>query len=623
MTTQRKASARDKVWQLAPPAPPDVAAALHNILATLPPIGNGSRNGHAPGNQPPAVSTAPLLATLLYHRGMQSAEQVETFFLATYPHGLHDALLLKDMDRASARIVQAIRDGEPMAVYGDYDVDGVTAVTLLRQAVQAMGGQIEPYIPHREHEGYGLNMAAIDHLAARGIRLLITVDCGITNTDEVAHACQQGLDVIVTDHHQPPPELPPALAIINPKQPGCAYPYKHLVGVGIAFKLVQALFKQGLRPEGLRARDLLDVVALGTVADQGPLYGENRLLVQKGLEALRQTSRPGLRALITAAGLSPHTVDSTAIAFMLGPRINAAGRMDTALNAYQLLWTDDPEEAHTLANALNQANRERQSKTRTAYELAALQYEVLCRQCTEAGEDLPRVILLSHSDYPRGLVGLVASRMVEHWHRPTILVSEDDEGMAHGSARSFAGFNIFQALNSCKDLFTRFGGHSLAAGFAMESSRLPDLEAHLHQYAAEHLSDDMLLPRLDLDAEVPLGSLNWPLFHALAWLEPFGQANPQPVLLSRNVHVAEARVLGDGSHLRLRLIDATWPTQAAPIEAVAFGLGHLAEPLRKHPQIDIAYTLEANTWNGNTSLQVNIKDLRRARGQVSPTINGQ
>ena len=306
-------SARRKRWVLRDPAPPELARRL---------------------------GCSPLLADLLYQRNLREPELVRAFLDADYRSGMHDPLLMKGMPEASARIAQAIADRELMAVYGDFDTAGVTAVTLLMQAISAMGGTIRPYIPHRTREGYGLNNLAVEQLATDGVRLLITVDCGISNVDEVARATAMGLDVIVTDHHHPPAVLPDALAVVNPKQPGCAYPYKQLVGVGIAYKLVQALVKRGLRLGELRGRDLLDVVALGTVTDMGPLDGENRVLVKAGLEALNATQRPGLKALIDVAGLVQGKIDSSAIGYMLGPRINAAGRLDDAVRAYDLLLAD-------------------------------------------------------------------------------------------------------------------------------------------------------------------------------------------------------------------------------------------------------------------------------------------
>ncbi len=567
-------SARRKRWVLRDPAPPELARRL---------------------------GCSPLLADLLYQRNLREPELVRAFLDADYRSGMHDPLLMKGMPEASARIAQAIADRELMAVYGDFDTDGVTAVTLLMQAISAMGGTIRPYIPHRTREGYGLNNLAVEQLATDGVRLLITVDCGISNVDEVARATAMGLDVIVTDHHHPPAVLPDALAVVNPKQPGCAYPYKQLVGVGIAYKLVQALVKRGLRLGELRGRDLLDVVALGTVTDMGPLDGENRVLVKAGLEALNATQRPGLKALIDVAGLVQGKIDSSAIGYMLGPRINAAGRLDDAVRAYDLLLADSLGQARGLADELNRTNRERQELTKRVQEAA--------RNKAEAeGKQLKRIVVIDDAEFPAGVVGLVAGKLVEEWGRPVLLI-ERGEHESRGSARSVAGFSIIDALTSCKELFVRFGGHAAAAGFTIANAQIEVLDARLQELAASALTEEMLTPTLHIDAEVELGSLNWDLLSDLGRLEPFGQANQQPVLMSSAVEVADARTRGaDQQHLRLLLRKNGGPT----IEAIAFRMGHLADALRRHPQIDIAYTLEAREWNGERSLQLNVKDLRRA-----------
>ncbi len=567
-------SARRKRWDLLPGAPPDFAR---------------------------RVGRSPLLATLLYQRQLRDPDAVRGFLEAGYRGGLHDPLLMKGMPEASARIAHAIAEGEPMAVYGDFDTDGVTAVTLLVQALTAMGGKIRPYIPHRTREGYGLNNLAIEKLAEDGVRLLITVDCGISNVDEVAQAVSLGLDVIVTDHHHPPAELPAALAVINPKQPGCAYPYKQLVGVGIAFKLVQALAKRGLQMGALRGRDLLDVVALGTVTDMGPLDGENRVLVKAGLAALNATQRPGLKALVEVSGLTLGKVDSAAIGYMLGPRINAAGRLDNAERAYELLLADTHAQAKILADELNQTNRARQELTK--------QVQMAAKAMAEAdGRNQRQIVVIDGAEFPAGVVGLVAGKLVEEWGRPVLLIERGEE-TSRGSARSVPGFSIIDALTGCKELFVRFGGHSAAAGFTIANEHIPALDARLQAIAAEQLTDEMLQPSLRVDAEVAFNDLGWELLADLAQLEPFGQANPQPTLMSAGVQVVDARTRGaDGQHLRLLLRQDGGTTY----EAIAFRLGHLADALRRHARIDVLYTLEVNEWNGERKLQLNLKDFRRA-----------
>jgi single-stranded-DNA-specific exonuclease len=396
--------------------------------------------------------------------------------------------------------------------------------------------------------------------------------------------------------------LPDATAVVNPKQTGCEYPFKQLVGVGIAYKLVQALSRLGVRM-AVRGRDLLDVVALGTVADMGPLIGENRVLVKAGLDAVNQTQRPGLRALILAAGLSEGKVTSTDIGFMLGPRLNAAGRLNDAVLAYKLLLSDNDDAARRLAADLNLANRQRQDLTKEVQADARERIRAL-------GKETQRIIILDDAGFQAGIVGLVAAKLVDEFARPVMLI-ERGETTSRGSARSIPGFNIIDALSSCADLFVRFGGHSAAAGFTLPNERLPEMEQQLLAYAAEHLPEELPAPQLQIDAETPLGALNWELLEHLAVLEPFGQANPQPVLMSRRVRVTRAQARGaDGQHLKMRLDDGNGsPTY----DAIAFRLGHLVEHFQQPRMIDIAYTLEANIWNGKRSLQLNIKDFRRAQ----------
>lgn len=549
----------------------------------------------------------PLVATLLYHRTPHDPNIIQRFFEERYPQGLHDPFLLTGMREATDRIARAIATNEPIAVYGDYDADGITATALLTSAFQAMGAHPRYYIPDRVTEGYGLNCDAIQHLADEGIRLLITVDCGITNVAEVVYANDCGMEVIITDHHRPPTDLPPAYAIINPKQPGCPYPYKQLVGVGIAFKLVQALIKRPkkarhrLQMEGVRGRDLLELVALGTVADLGPLDGENRILVRAGLEAINMTERLGLLALIEAAARTNDQITATDIGFLLGPRINAAGRLGDATRAYELLMTDDPERADELAQELNRENQRRQRLMESIQQDAQ-------QQATATGAHEQRIVMLGDESYHAGLVGLVASRLVEQWWRPVLLM-EQRETVTRGSARSIPGFDIINALRTCEDLFTHLGGHSMAAGFTLPTDALPDLAERLLAFAEEHLSDSLLIPTLHIDAELPLADVTLELFETLATMAPFGQGNPEPILLIHGAEVLDAMATRDGKHLQLRLRQEG----SEPIKAIAFHLGHLAESVRKHAQggLDIVASIDANSWNGERSVQLNVKDFRR------------
>lgn len=565
-------SARRQRWEIRPPAPASFVEQL---------------------------GLHPLLAHLLYQRGLHEPSIARAFLAADYSAGLHDPFAMRGMAAAAGRIAEAIERGELIAVYGDFDVDGITAVALLTQAIKAMGGRIRPYIPHRAREGYGLNNLAINQLLADGVTLLITVDCGISNYAEVAEANRLGLDVIVTDHHHPPVLLPPALAIVNPRQPDCAYPFKGLVGVGIAFKVVQALARYGKRPAGLRGRDLLDLVALGTVADMGPLHDENRVLVRAGLIALNESSRPGVLALVAAAGLSPGMIDSSTIAFALAPRLNAAGRLADARRAYELLLADERMKADLLAAELNTTNRERQALTRQLYAMA----ETMVMQ---SGRTEHPLIVVSHPGFNAGVIGLVAARMVETYHRPVIVIEQGEE-TSRGSARSIPGFSIIDLFDQCADLFVRYGGHAAAAGFTIPTDQITVLEQRLLALGSQYLSAEQLVPRLLIDATVPVSDLSWELYATLCQLEPFGQGNPQPVFMTPNVTVVDPQPTTDGNHLRMRV-----RVGQTSFEAIGFHFGRFAEALRRHPNIDLAYQLAVDEWNGQRRLRLLVRDFRRA-----------
>ena len=503
------------------------------------------------------------------------------------------------MNEAVTRLRQAIRQREPIAVYGDFDADGVTATALLVETLSALRAQAEPYIPHRVDEGYGLNKSALRELAQQGIKVVVTVDCGIRSILEVAYGNGLGLDIIVTDHHAPGEELPLATAAINPKQADCRYPFEKLAGVGLAFKLAQALLRANRQTPVIRGKvdldeeDLLDLVALGTVADLAPLLEENRALVTRGLEKLNQPQRLGLRALITQAGVRPGQITATTIGYVLGPRLNAAGRLDTAMTSYNLLTSSSPAEARSLALELEEANRERQRLTVDTLERAR-------EQVLSIGEE-ERLFFVAAKDYLPGIVGLVAQRLTEEFYRPSIVVELGPE-RSRGSARSIPEFNITAALDQCSDLLVKYGGHSAAAGFTVTNANLEPLQQRLRQIATHQLAGVELLPTLSVDAEVDLSEMNWATHALLEQLEPFGYANPTPVFLSREVIVRDARVVGE-DHLKMTLSDgrAVW-------DAIAFRQGGWAGKLPR--RIDVVYTLEVNEWNEEKRLQLNVKDLR-------------
>ncbi len=538
----------------------------------------------------------PIVGRLLWNRGIADADQADAFLNVGLGQ-LHDAGQLHDMDRAVARIRKALDESQRVAVYGDFDTDGVTGVVLLHQVLTGLGLEVVPYIPKRNSEGYGLNLAAVELLAAKA-KLLITVDCGISNVVEIERAQALGLDVIVLDHHTPPAVLPHAYALINPKLSGCTYPYKMLAGVGVAYKLVQALWKAGLR-HPFQGRDLLDMVALGTVSDMAPLDGENRVLVKFGIDAMNlQSVRPGLRALIEAAGVTG-PIDCRKLGYTLGPRINSAGRIDDAVRAYQLLLCDDDEAARAMAVELNDLNTRRRG---IQGEMEARAEELVRTSGKAAG----RIIVLDGEDFPAGLVGLVAGRLVERFGRPVLLLERGEES-CRGSARSVAGFSILDALTECGDLFVKYGGHAMAAGFTLHHERLPELEARLLAIAARDLTDEMLEPRLVYEAELPLGSQSFELLDQVRLLEPFGQGNPEPLWASFNLRVVEARTMGaQQQHLKLRVHDGAGQMG----EVVAWNEGHRRPEFLGRARVDIAFTLEVNEWQGRQRIQMKAKQVR-------------
>jgi len=543
-----------------------------------------------------------ILKQILFNRGLATDAEARAFLKAE-PNTNTDPFQLTGMGATVDRICYALEHQEPIAIYGDYDVDGVTATALLVQALGAMGANVRGYIPNRFDEGYGLNKEALDSLKADGVRLVITVDCGIRSPDEALHARTIGLDLIISDHHHPDGEnLPPAFSVINPKQHGDPYPDKDLAGVGIAYKIVEALVQERGKmndPSSLfPLSSLLDLVALGTVADLAPLVGENRVLVRRGLRQIRQTKRQGLFSLAGVADVKIDKVTAGNIGFMLGPRLNASGRLESALASFELLTTTDFMRAGQLAMQLDQQNRQRQALTRSMQEQA---------EAIAMGED-PEAFLLfaAHEDFNPGVVGLAASRLTEVYYRPAIVAAKNAEE-TRGSCRSIPEFHITDALDQCKDLLVRHGGHAAAAGFTVKNENLPELVARLKQIAKDQLGARDLRQTLSADAEVPLSELNFEMLKHLAYLEPTGYGNPEPVFVSRDVKVKFARTVGaDGKHLKLTFEDPG----GATYDSIGFRMGHLKADLP--PRVDVLYHLEANEFNGRTTLQLNLKDLKAA-----------
>jgi single-stranded-DNA-specific exonuclease len=533
---------------------------------------------------------SPLIAQLLYNRGLTEPSQLELFITGDKRLS-GDPSRLPDIQPAVARTYQALLSGENIAIYGDFDADGITGTALLVQGLSALGGRVTPYIPHRLTEGYGLKTTALENLHQQGVSLVISVDCGITALAEVKRARRLGLDIIITDHHTPLPEIPPAIAVVNPKRADSSYPFSELTGAGVAIKLLQALF-QGIGQEE-QLDGLFDLAALGTIADMAPLWGENRYLVKQGLRLMNTTPRLGIREIISQAGLSVGSLDAESISWIIAPRLNAAGRLAHAMTSYKLLMTSSPKEAQGLAIWLEQKNGERQRLTTKT--LTKAREQILA-------QGISPLLIAADSDYPLGIAGLVASRLSEEFYRPAIVI-RTGEKLSSGSCRSIPQFNIIQALNQCSRLLSQFGGHSQAAGFTLPTKNLARLTGNLSQLATAALAGADLRPQLDIDAEVKLPDLSGDTFNTIQQLAPFGRGNPSPTFLSRRAEVVDCRTMGNGrEHLRLKLKQGSlvW-------DGVAFRLGDFLAEVSPH--LDIVYNLEIDRWGGQERLRLNILDF--------------
>ena len=534
-----------------------------------------------------------LIAHVLENRGAGSNLEAQRF-LGGRETGFGDPSLLPGFENAMRLLGDAIGARKLISVYGDFDVDGITSTAILTESLRDLGGEVLPYIPHREREGYGLNLRAIDSLGDRGVEVLVTCDCGTTSVDEVERARSLGIEAIVVDHHLPPSSLPDTSALINPKLPDGRYEFIDYSTAGIAFRIAGALYESALRP--FPEARYAELAALGTVADMVPLLGENRELVRRGLEAISKSQRPGLRALIEVSGLKQKDVTSESIAFSLAPRINAAGRLADARLALDLLLTQDEARAVSLAGDIDALNKERQRMTLEAQNLA--------QEIVESRPEAP-LTLVGHDAFHQGIIGLVASRLVESLGRPAV-VYQRGEHESRGSCRSIEDYDITSGLRSCGELFERFGGHRQAGGFTIRNDRLEALEQRLIEHAAELLDGFDLTPTLEIDAEWPLAELRSQEIRWMQKLQPFGQGNPDVTLLSRNVTVAEAKTVGqEGRHLRLKL-------KAGPVVWPAIAFGFDGEIPIEGSHVDLVYSLSADrygpTGNGG-ALQLNVVDL--------------
>ncbi len=539
-----------------------------------------------------ALSISSATAALLLARGVTTPDEAAAWMV---PATVHDPFLIPDMDRAVERLHRAVMERELVCFYGDYDVDGMAATSIYLSFFQGHGAEVCAYIPHRLREGYGLNEHAVRKLAHEGVRLLVTSDCGATAFHEIALANRLGLDVIVTDHHQSDGELPPALAVMNPHRSDACYPFRGLCSGGLAYKVACAYEARYGRGE-VPTETLLDLVALSTIADVVPLRDENRMFVREGLAQLSRGARCGIRALKLVAGV-PNLCTVDAIAYKLAPRLNAAGRLDDGIKGVQLLTTESEVEAKQLAEELDQLNRVRQR----------LEADIV-REATEMVEqgEVPPAIVVASRQWHVGVVGIVASRLVERFHRPAVVIALDGRGLGKGSARTVPGFDLYQGLAACRDLLVAFGGHPDAAGVTVHEGRLPEFAERFASVASRWAQASRRVPTLHLDSEVRLEEVTYRLLQEIGALHPFGAGNPEPMFAGRGLAIANARIVGE-KHLKVTLRQAGAP----PFDGIGFGMRSLeTHGVLPGYLVDVAFTPELTRWNGYDRIQLRIHDLR-------------
>ncbi|MEW6616011.1 MAG: single-stranded-DNA-specific exonuclease RecJ [Thermodesulfobacteriota bacterium] len=545
------------------------------------------------------LNISPITSQLLINRGIKDVEQAHQFLFPSLSH-LHPPLMMKDMEKALERITKSIIENEKIVIYGDYDVDGITSVAVLITFLRKVNTHVSYYIPHRLSEGYGLNSEALEKISSLGTKLLITVDCGIMNHQEIISAQRNGIDVIVTDHHEVPDTLPPAYAILNPKQEGCNFPFKSLAGVGIAFNLIIAL-RTKLRDMGFwnnekvpNLKEYLDLVALGTIADIVPLTDENRIFVKFGLEQLTNSQRPGIIALKKVSGLKDTVITPGMVGFRLAPRINAAGRLSRGDNGVLLLITGDLKEAEDIANVLDAENTERQQIENRIIEEA--------KGLVENNEGLltGRTIILASPDWHSGVIGIVASKLAEDYYKPTVMISLD-RGIGKGSARSIEGFHLYEGLKGCAYLLEGFGGHKYAAGLTIDEKNIPEFQNIFEEIVKKALSEEDFIPRIHIDAHVALRELAEVFLGEMEMLSPFGPSNPEPTFYSSMLSVSGSSIVGNG-HLKLKVKEG-----GIIYDAIGFNMGKDVLPINQG--IKAAFTPQINEWNGTRTIQLRLKDI--------------
>ena len=536
-----------------------------------------------------------LLATILANRNILKEEDIRLFLNPTR-NDFYNPFFITDMDIAVNRIIKAIENKENITIYGDYDVDGITSITVLKSFLNDIGVETNTYIPNRLIEGYGLNKEAINKISKKGCNLMITVDCGISAIEEIEYANSLGIETIITDHHEAGNEIPKAIAVIDNKRKDSKYPFRELAGVGVVFKLIQAIgITLKLKEESYLK--YLDIVCIGTISDIVPLVDENRVIAKLGLLLVAQTKNIGLRSIINSSGYNK--IDSNTISFGVAPRINACGRMGKAEEALELFLSKDKNEVNELTNKLNEHNRKRQETEKTIFENAV-------EKIKEEHLDENKAIIVGGENWHHGVIGIVSSKITEMYFKPSILFSFEEDGIGKGSGRSIPGFDLHEALMKCSDTIEKFGGHSMAVGITVKKDNLEKFKKEFEQIATQSKIDE-IIPIINIDAKVDLSDIDKEMVESLKQLEPFGEANKMPVFAFKNLKIDSIRALSEGKHLKLTLKDSNYI-----INAIGFNIGYLANEYRIGDKIDVAGVLEINTFNGVDNLQINIKDIMKS-----------
>ncbi|MDZ4722955.1 MAG: single-stranded-DNA-specific exonuclease RecJ [candidate division Zixibacteria bacterium] len=544
------------------------------------------------------------IVKILINRHLNKAEAIEQFL---HPEltDLKDPFIMKGMEQGIDRVTKALFDNEKIMIYGDYDVDGITATTLLYMVLNKLGGQVNFYLPNRLIEGYGLSPDGIDEAHSQGVTLIVTVDTGITAVEEVEYARNLGIEVVVTDHHEPGDVIPKAYSIVNPKQAGCTYGGE-LSGVGVAFKFAQALYKR-LNQNETELYEHLDLVALGTSADIVPLVGENRVLTKFGIRQISRTTKPGLKSLAFVSGLMGKDIGTGQVVFILAPRINALGRLGDAKQAVRLLSTRDESLAQSIARTLDTENKRRKEIDEQTLKQALEQMAVTVDLATD------KAIVLSAEGWHQGVIGIVASRLVEKFHLPTVMIAVSN-GEGKGSARSIPGFHLCEALKECEDLLMRYGGHKYAAGLSIKPERIEEFRKRFKEVSAKNLSNDDIVPKLFIDSEIELSEINDKFMDSIEAFSPFGPQNMRPIFLTRNCEVVGQPSLVGNNHLKMRVRKGD-----AVLDVIGFSFGDMARVISdKGCLVDLVYAVEYNTYNDITRIQIRLRDIKLTVGDMSP-----